>query len=272
LIDVEASLDASGALTSWYHLNINSGGNAVQTPYRVGRSECRFVGSEPPLRHGSYRGLAATANTFGRECFMDELAAAAGRDPLEFRLAHLDKGRLRDVLEDAARRFDWASRSKKKEPNVGVGLACGTEKGSFVAACAEVTVDREHAAIAVTRVCQVFECGKVLNPANLVAQVKGCIIMGLGPALSEEMRFHEGKILNAAFGRYRVPHFADVPELEVHLLDRPDLPSAGGGETPLIAIAPAIANAVHAATGVRVRTMPIRLPRSNDHAAPVPTG
>jgi isoquinoline 1-oxidoreductase len=83
--------------------------------------------------------------------------------------------------------------------------------------------------------------------------------MGLGPALREEMRFEDGKMLNAAFSRYKVPRFADVPEIEVHLLDRPDLPSAGAGETPLIAIAPAVANAVHAATGQRSRTMPIRL-------------
>jgi isoquinoline 1-oxidoreductase len=195
---------------------------------------------------------------------MDELAATASRDPLEFRLAHLEKGRLRDVLEEAARRFDWAARAKGKEPNVGVGLACGTEKGSFVAACAEVAVDRAHGTIAVRRVCQIFECGKVLNPANLLAQVKGCIIMGLGPALGEAMRFEDGKILNASFGRYRVPHFSDVPELDVHLMDRLDLPSAGGGETPLIAIAPAIANAVHAATGAWVRSMPIRLPESKE--------
>ena len=84
--------------------------------------------------------------------------------------------------------------------------------------------------------------------------------MGMGPALREEMRFEGGKMLNAAFSRYRVPRFADVPELEVHLLDRPDLPSAGAGETPLIAIAPAVANALHAATGQRSRAMPIRLP------------
>ena len=97
VIDVEASLDESGTLTSWHFLNINSGSQEVQTPYRAGRSEGRFVESSPPLRHGSYRALAATANTFGRECFMDELAAAAGRDPLEFRLAHLEPGRLQTI-------------------------------------------------------------------------------------------------------------------------------------------------------------------------------
>jgi CO/xanthine dehydrogenase Mo-binding subunit len=261
-IDAEASLDASGTLTSWHFLNINSGGQEVQTPYRAGKTDTRFIPSDPPLRHGSYRALAATANTFGRECFMDEMAALAGRDPLEFRLAHLDKGRLRDVLEEAARRFEWAARSKEHAPNVGVGLACGTDKGSYVAACVEVAIDRDRGTIAVRRVTQAYDCGKILNPANLLSQVKGGIIMGLGPALREEMRFEGGKMLNAAFASYRVPRFADVPELDIHLLDRPDVPSAGAGETPLIAVAPAIANAVFAATGVRSREMPIRLASS----------
>lgn len=266
VIDAEASLDAEGRLTSWYFVNINSGANEIQTPYRAGQARGQFVPSEPPLRHGSYRALATTANTFGRECFMDELAGAAGRDPLEFRLAHLDEGRLRSVLEEAARKFGWESRKAKKEPNVGIGLACGLDKGSFVAACVEVAVDREKGNIVVKRVCQAYDCGKILNPANLLNQVQGAIVMGLGPALREEMRFDGGAMRNASFGQYRVPRFADVPELEIHLLDRPDQPSVGAGETPLIAVAPAIANAVHAATGVRCRTMPIRSPDGKSNA------
>ena len=211
VIKAEASLDDKGSLTSWDFVNINSGGNEVQSPYRIPKSLGRFVQSEPPLRHGSYRALAVTANTFARESFMDEMAAAAGQNPLEFRLAHLDAGRLRDVLEEAARRFDWEGRSRKQEKNVGVGLACGTDKGSFVAACAEVLVDPDKGTIAVKHVCQVFDCGKILNPSNLLNQVKGAIVMGLGPALREEMQFKDGKILNAALARYEVPRFEDGP-------------------------------------------------------------
>jgi isoquinoline 1-oxidoreductase len=260
VIDAQASLDDKGMLTSWNFVNINSGGNEVQTPYRAGKSQGIFVGSEPPLRHGSYRALAVTANTFGRECFMDEMAAAAGRDPLEFRIAHLDNDRLRDVLIECAKRFNWAGRSKKKDANVGVGLACGTDKGSFVATCAQVRVDPDQATFNVTRVTQTFECGKIINPANLLRQVAGALLMGLGPALREEMNFEGGRILNASFKSYLVPRFKDVPELDIHLMDRPDIPSAGAGETPIIAIAPAVANALFDATGVRVRTMPIKLP------------
>ncbi len=257
LIEAEASLDAAGRLTSWHFINVNSGRSAVDTPYRTGKAESAFLGTEAPLRHGSYRALASTANVFARECFMDELAFLAGQDPLEFRLAHLEEGRLRDVLEEAARRFDWASRSQELTPPRGAGIACGTEKGSFVAACAEVVV--EASTLRVTHVCQVFECGKVLNPANLRAQVQGSIIMGLGPILSEETRFAGGKILNPAFSSYPVPRFAGLPQLEIHLLDRPDLDSVGGGETPLIAVAPAVANAVFRAAGQRVRKLPVRL-------------
>jgi CO/xanthine dehydrogenase Mo-binding subunit len=259
LIEAEASLDANGALTSWHFININTGGSAIDTPYRSGKTRCQFLRSDATLRQGSYRVLAATANNFARESFMDELAAAAGVDPLEFRLTHLDNPRLRAVLETAAQRFGWQERIKKKNPNVGIGLACGTEKGSYVAACAEVEIDSKAKNIVVRRVCQVFDCGAILNPANLLSQVQGAAIMGLGPALREEITFENGEVLNASFRRYQVPRFADVPELDIHLLNRPDLDSAGGGETPIIAIAPAIGNAVFQATGVRVRSMPIRL-------------
>jgi isoquinoline 1-oxidoreductase len=204
--------------------------------------------------------LAATANNFARESFMDELAAAAGADPLDFRLAHLENLRLRAVLEAAASRFNWKERAAKKTPKSGVGLACGTEKGSYVAACVEIGV--EEGKIRVRRVCQVYECGAILNPDNLLSQVQGAIIMGLGPALREEMRFENGEMLNASFKRYQVPRFEDVPVLDIQLLNRPDLASAGAGETPIMVVAPAIANAVFHATGTRVRTMPITLAKA----------
>jgi isoquinoline 1-oxidoreductase subunit beta len=257
VIEAEGTLDEKGSLTSWRFININSGSAALDTPYRSGKTRCRYVNSAAPLRQGSYRALAATANNFARESFIDELAHAAGVDPLQFRLAHLENERLRAVLEAAAKRFQWKERVVRKQPGTGAGLACGTEKGSFVAACVEVSASPGQ--ILVRRVCEVFECGPVLNPDNLRAQVQGAILMGLGPALREEMSFENGRILNASFRKYPVPRFADVPELDIELLDRPDLPAVGGGETPIIAIAPAIANAVFQATGQRVRQMPIRL-------------
>jgi isoquinoline 1-oxidoreductase len=263
VIDCEASLDARNRITSWYHVNISSGGNSIEPPYEVGRELTQHVRSQPPLREGSYRALASTANTFARESFMDELAAVAGADPLEFRLAHLKEPRLGPVLEAAAEKFRWVERVKNKPPNRGVGLACSYDKGSVVACCVEVEVDRERGDIQVRHVCEAFECGKIMNPDNVQSQVEGAVVMGLGPALTEEMRFDsDGKMINASFRRYRVPRFQDTPTIDVVLVDRPDLTSVGAGETPIIVIAPAIANAVFHATGERIRSMPIKWPNN----------
>jgi isoquinoline 1-oxidoreductase len=189
---------------------------------------------------------------------MDELAAAGGADPLAFRRANLENDRIRRVLDVAADRFDWARRKSAVTAERGVGLACGTEKNSVVAACAEVAIDRQRGALRVVHVVEAFECGPIQNPDNLRAQVEGCIIMGIGGALFEAMEFENGRILNPRFSRYRVPRCADVPRIDVHLVENREIPSAGGGETPIIAIAPAIGNAVFAATGVRLRSMPMR--------------
>lgn len=260
LILCEAGLDAANALDSWHFVNINSGGAALNAAYRCANKQQDFVEStDPPLRHGSYRALAATANHFARESFMDELAHLAGEDPLAFRLKHLEDERIANVLKAAAEKFDWTRRSAEKNPSRGVGLACGTEKNSVVAACVEVEIDPQTREIRVLEVCQAFECGKIMNPPGLLAQVNGAIVQGLGPALWEAIEFKDGIVSNGRLKNYRVPRFSDVPKLDTVLLDRPDLPSAGGSETPIVAVAPAIANAVFHASGQRVRTMPIRM-------------
>jgi len=258
VIECKGGLDDKGSLIAWDFTSINPGGSAIDTPYNIANTSILSAGSDSPLRQGAYRCLAATANNFARESFMDELAAAAGADPLAFRLAHLDNDRIRTVLEAAARHFDWPNRRKKVTPEIGVGLACGTEKNSVVAACVEVGIDRKKGEIKVHEVCEAFECGPIQNPANLLSQVQGCIVMGMGGALREEMEFEDGKILNASFAGYLVPRFKDVPRIDVHLINKTDIPSAGGGETPIIAIAPAIGNAVFAATGIRLRSMPMQ--------------
>jgi CO/xanthine dehydrogenase Mo-binding subunit len=257
LIEAAAGLDDKGTLTAWKFVNYNSGGSALETPYTVPNVRTQFVSCDAPLRSGSYRALASTANTFARESFMDELAAAADMDPFAFRIAHLAPGRLRDVLVAATRKFDWSSRWKKLAANRGVGLSCGSEKGSYVAACVEVEVDRTTGAVKVIQVCQAFECGAIQNPENLRAQSEGCVMMGLGGILRERIDFAEGKIQNASFSQYLVPRMDDVPAIETVLVNRRDLPSTGAGETPIIAVAPAVANAVFHATGVRVRSMPL---------------
>ena len=256
LILVDAHLAADNTLAAWTLINVNSGAAGLKSPYRCPVKVEQFTDTTaPPLRHGSYRGLAATANHFAREHAMDELALAAGSDPLTFRLKHIDDPRLAAVLKAAVELFDWSTHAK--DPKSAIGLACGMEKGSYIANCVEIAIEKSD--IAVRRVAIAFECGKDLNPAGLMAQVKGAVIQGLGPALSEEITLNDGVVTNGRFSQYRVPRFADVPVLDVKLLDRDDLPSAGAGETPIVAIAPAIANAVFRRTGKRCPTMPIKL-------------
>ncbi|MCR9295121.1 MAG: molybdopterin-dependent oxidoreductase [bacterium] len=257
LIEVKAGLNSDGKLTVWDFANYNSGGSAIETPYRVSNSSTRFIRCDSPLRQGSYRALASTANTFARESVMDELAGLAGADPLLFRLQHLDDGRLKNVLLAAAKSFGWETAAGQLELNRGVGLACGTEKGSFVAACAEVEVSKNK--IQVLRVTQAFECGAIQNPDNLRSQVEGALVQGLGATLFESIGFKNGQIDSDNFSSYRVPRMDDLPVINIELIDRPDLPSVGGSETPIIAIAPAVANAVARASGIRCRSLPFKL-------------
>ncbi|MGB9611659.1 MAG: xanthine dehydrogenase family protein molybdopterin-binding subunit, partial [Bryobacteraceae bacterium] len=259
LIDVEAVLD-SGRIRAWQFTNYNSGAAGLQSPYSISERREKYVACDSPLRQGSYRTLAATANHFAREAFMDELAAAAGADPLDFRLAHLENDRIRAVLMAACEKFGWRQRrAAKRPPHRGIGLACGTEKNSVVAACVEVEVEPKTRTVRLVEIVEAFECGAILNPWNTRSQVEGCILMGLGAVLREEILFENGRVTNGRFSQYRVPRFRDLPEkLEVILIDRKDLPSAGAGETPIVAVAPAMVNAVYDATGARPRSLPLR--------------
>jgi isoquinoline 1-oxidoreductase len=255
LIDVSSGVTADGAITAWEFHNYNSGGSAIHCPYDVPNQKCQAHGSRSPLRQGSYRALAATANNFARESHIDELASALKMDPLDFRLKNLRDPRLRDVLQAAASAFGW--RAAKSEAGRGVGLAIGAEKGSYLATCVEVLADKESGVIKVLRALSAFDCGAVVNPNHLKSQVEGALMMGLGGALFEAIDFENGMITNPRLSDYRVPRFADLPKIEVVLLDRKDIPSAGAGETPIIGIAPAVANAIFAAANLRLRSMPL---------------
>jgi isoquinoline 1-oxidoreductase len=127
-----------------------------------------------------------------------------------------------------------------------------------VAACVAVKIDPTRGKVVVEEIVEAYECGAIQNPGNLRAQVEGGILMGLGGALKEEIRFENGRVTNPRFSMYQVPRTRDLVPMDVILVDRPDLPSVGSGETPIIAVAPAIAAAVFHATGIRIRTMPIR--------------
>jgi nicotinate dehydrogenase subunit B len=254
VIDVRSAVDASGRITAWEYTNYNSGLAGIEPPYAIANQAVTYQPCESPLRSGSYRALAATANHFARESHIDELAHAAGQDPLAFRLRNLTDARVRATLEAAAERFGWGG---APPPGHGYGLACGTEKGSCVAACVEVAVDGATGAVRLVRVVEAFECGAIVNPDGLENQVEGAVIQAMGGALFEAIDFADGRVRTDRFSRYRVPRFADVPPIEVVLVDRPDLPPAGAGETPIVGLAPAVANAIYAASGRRLRALPL---------------
>jgi isoquinoline 1-oxidoreductase len=253
VIDIRSGADDDGTLVAWDFTNLNSGARVLDPPYRIANVHVRYQPADGPLRIGSYRALSATANTFARESHIDEVAHAAGVDPLDLRLRQLSDDRIADVLRAAAERAGWPG---DRAPGHGMGLACGVEKDSRVATAADVRAQPGEP-LEILHIVTAFECGPIVDRENLHNQVEGAQVMALGGALFEALHLADGRIANPRQSQYRVPRFSDVPPIEVILLDRPDLPAAGAGETPMIALAPAIANAIFAACGVRLRSLPL---------------
>ena len=254
VIDVRSGVRNDGTITAWEFHNYNSGSAGIRPYYEISNQRIVFHAVKSPLRQGSYRALAETANHFARESHMDELAHEVKMDPLEFRLKNLKNDRLRAVFQAGAKQFGWG---KTKSAGQGFGMGGGYEKLGNIATFAEVNADRKSGEVKVLRVVSAFECGAIVNPDGLRNQIEGSNVQGLGGALFEAIEFQNGKILNSRLSQYRVPRFSDVPVIETALLDRQDLPSAGAGECPLIGLAPAIANAIFDATGVRLRALPL---------------
>ena len=254
VIEVTSATNPDGKVTGWELHNYNSGTAGYRTYYDVPNQKIVFHAVKTPLRQGSYRGLAATANHFAREVHMDEIAASLKMDPVEFRLKNLKDERLRAVFEQGAKQFGW---DKPRVANHGFGVGGGFEKLGYVATFVEVALRPDTGDIKIQRVLTAFDCGAVVNPDGLRNQVIGANIMGLGGAIFEAIEFENGRITNNLFSKYRVPRFRDVPPIEAFLIDRKDQPAVGAGEAPIVGIAPAIANAVFAVTGIRLRSLPM---------------
>jgi len=257
VIDISSGARNDGTLTSWEATNYQSGNSGLQSPYKIsgGDQKTTFHSTRGPLSIGSYRALASTANHFAREVHMDEMARLLKMDPLEFRLKNLSNERLRAVFEAAAKAFGWGT--AKASAGHGFGIAGGTEKNSYIATCAEVLADTASGTVKVLRAVTAFDCGAVVNPNHLKNQIEGAMMMGLGGALFEAIEFKAGMITNPHLADYRVPRFTDLPKMEVVLIDRKDIASAGAGETPIVGIAPAVGNAIFDASHVRLRSMPM---------------
>jgi CO/xanthine dehydrogenase Mo-binding subunit len=183
------------------------------------------------------------------------MASKAGIDPLEFRLKNLRDKKMRGVLKAAAEKFGW---SPAKAPSGrGYGIALGIDSGTYVAAMAEVEVDKKAGHVQVKRVVCAQDMGLVINPEGAESQVEGCITMGLGYALSEEIHFQGGKIFDLNFDTYELPRFSWLPKIETVLIKADDSPAQGGGEPAIIIVGGVIANAIFDATGARLFQLPM---------------
>jgi CO/xanthine dehydrogenase Mo-binding subunit len=242
----------------------------LDPPYRVPamRAIVHWV-RDTPLRTSNLRAPGKVANTFALESFTDEVAALAGIDPVEFRLRHLTDARGLEVIRRVARRMGWTPRPRPQRfPSTarmlqGRGLAYIHYKHNenYVAVGAEVEVERQSGQIRVTRLVCAHDAGMMVNPDCVRSQVEGCLLQGLSRTLFEEVSFDTARVTSVDWVSYPVLTFADVPVLEIELIDRPGLPPIGVGEAAATPVPAAVGNAVFDATGVRLRAVPFRAER-----------
>jgi isoquinoline 1-oxidoreductase beta subunit len=222
--------------------------------YEVPNLLAEYVRIDLPVPVGFWRSVGASHNGFIIESFVDELAAAAGKDPLEFRLALLQKHRrAKRVLETAAQKAGWG---RKPAQGRALGIAYHLSFGTYVAQVAEVSVDKTSGRIKVHKITCAVDCGSVINPNTVIAQMEGGIVMGLSAALKEKVGFAAGGVKTSNFGDYDLLRMSETPEIEVHIVTGKD-PLGGIGEPGVPPAAPAVANAVFAAAGVRLRSLPM---------------
>jgi len=262
VVDIRSGLTAEGKIAFWdfevYCAGDREAKQFYDVPHQRTVSHGGWHGSPDalhPFGIGPWRAPSVNTNTFARESHIDLMAAAAAADPLEFRMRHLSDARMRRVLEAAAKGFGWTP--AKAPSGRGVGMACAIYLGTYVATMAEVDVDRERGLVRVKRVVCAQDMGVVVNPEGARQQMEGSITMGLGYALTEEVRFKGGEILDGNFDTYAIPRFSWVPEIETILIDASDIPASGGGEPPIVCMGAVIANAVCDATGARLLQLPM---------------
>ena len=208
-----------------------------------------------PFGIGPWRAPANNTNTYARELHINLMASKAGIDPLKFRLKNLKDKRMIAVLKAAANKFGW--RSSKAPSGRGYGIACGIDAGTYVAIIAAIDVDRNTGNVDVKRVVCAQDMGFVVNPEGTQIQMEGCITMGLGYALSEEIRFKNGKIFDLNFDTYEIPRFSWLPKIETVFVKNNDLEPQGGGEPAIICMGGAIASAIHDGTGAKLLQLPM---------------
>jgi nicotinate dehydrogenase subunit B len=264
VVRINSGIDASGKIAFWDYDVACAGERGSQQFYTIPhhRTVSRDAAPGGPAAHpfatGPWRAPANNTNTFARESQIEMMAAAAGIDPVEFRLQHLTDPHLIAVLKAAAERFGW--KPAKGPSKRGYGVALGIDAGTYVATIAEAAVDVERGAVRVKRVVSIQDMGVVVNPEGARIQMEGCITMGMGYALSEEVRFKNGAVLDKNFDTYEIPRFSWVPKIETGFIES-TAASQGGGEPAIIVMGAVIANAIYDATGARVLQLPMTAER-----------
>ncbi|QJT07723.1 xanthine dehydrogenase family protein molybdopterin-binding subunit [Oceanidesulfovibrio marinus] len=261
VVTINSGASKDGDITYWDFGVYFAGNRGAEHFYAIPHHKTTSYGSwraaskAHPFAVGAWRAPANNTNTFARESQIEIMAAKAGVDPLEFRLRNLSDDRMRAVLKAAAEKFGW--QEAPSPSGKGRGIACGIDADTFVATIAEVDVDQSTGRVTVKRVVCAQDMGLCVNPAGAVIQMEGCITMGLGYTLSEEVHFTGGAVEDRNFDTYELPRFSWLPKIETIILDKPDEPPHGGGEPAIITVGGAVANAIFDACGARVLQLPM---------------
>jgi CO/xanthine dehydrogenase Mo-binding subunit len=261
VVKIRSGLDNAGHISFWDYNVYFAGRRGCENFYDIPHhreaayGEWRIGPGIHPFAVGPWRAPAANTNVYARDLQLHIMASMAGKDPLAFRLSHLKDRRMRGVLEAAAKQFGWTP--ARRPSGRGYGVSCGIDAETYVASIAEVEVDKDSGMIAVKRVVCAQDMGQVVNPQGAAIQMEGCITMGLGYALAEEVHFSNGRILDRNFDTYAIPRFSWLPKIETVIVPNPSLPPKGGGEPAIVCMGGVLATAVYDATGAKVRQLPM---------------
>jgi len=261
VVKIKSGINTSGQITLWDYGVYFAGSRGSEHFYNIPHHHTLAWdisrGSEPahPFYTGAWRAPANNTNTFARESQIDIMAARVGIDPVEFRLRNLKDEKMIRVLRTAAEKFGWTPAPAPS--GRGYGVACGIDAGTCVCVMVEASVNKESGHVQVKRATVVQDMGMVVNPQGAIIQAEGCVTMGLGYALSEEIEFEGSKMITENFDTYEFTRFSWAPKIDVHFIDAQDQAPQGGGEPAIICMGGCLANAIFDATGARVFRMPM---------------
>ncbi len=261
VIEVRTGLNAANEIVYWEYDNYYAGSRSSEPIYDIPHHRVRSLGgwsggeSPHPFGVGAWRGPGSNSNVFAMESHVDLMAAGSGLDPLSFRLKNLTDERMIRVVNAAAEKF--GKPFAKAPSGKGYGIACTNYLGTYVVIIAEVRVDKKSGEVRVLRVVCAQDTGELINPEGARMQIEGCITMGLGYALKEEIRFKDGRVLDENFDTYEIPRFSWLPAIETVLVDNPGMAPQGCGEPAVTPMGAVVANAIHDAVGARLFVLPM---------------